>query len=76
MEARLQKLIGEVLDVPPAAIDGSAGPQRYAQWDSVAHIEILLSVEAEFGVRLGTGELETLLSAGAIEDWLRRKGAL
>lgn len=35
-------------------------------WDSVAHVELIIEIEAEFGIRLTTGETADLPDVGAL----------
>ena len=72
---RLRRIVAAVLDVPPEAINDTSGPADFAQWDSAAHIDIILSAEAEYGVSFSPEEMIEMLSIDAIEQALRRKGA-
>lgn len=76
MKTRLREIVADILDVSPVEIQESSSPREFAQWDSVAHIEIVLSVEAEYGVRFTPEEMLEVLSVAALEDVLRQKGAL
>jgi len=66
-------IVAEVLGVAPEALAPHSGPRDFPQWDSAAHIDIVLSLEAEFGIAFTPEEMVELLSVGAIEDALRRK---
>lgn len=35
-------------------------------WDSVAHVELIIAIEMEFGIRLTTGETSDLPNVGAL----------
>ncbi len=69
-------IVADVLGVSPESVGATSGPRDFAQWDSAAHIDIVLSIEAEYGVSFTPEEMVELLSVAAIEDALRRKGAL
>ena len=76
MKTRLREIVASILGVAPGEVQESSSPREFAQWDSVAHIEIVLSVEAEYGVRFTPEEMLEVLSVAALEDVLRQKGAL
>ena len=35
-------------------------------WDSLAHVQILVAIETEFGIRFRTGEIATIRSVGEL----------
>jgi len=76
MKTGLREIIADILGVSPGEIQESSSPREFAQWDSAAHIEIVLSVEAEYGVSFTPQEMLEVLSVKAFEDVLRQKGAL
>lgn len=76
MKASLREIVADILGVFPSEIQESSSPREFAQWDSAAHIEIVLSVEAEYGVSFTPEEMIEVLSVQALEDVLRQKGAL
>lgn len=76
MNAGLREIVANILGVAPGEIQASSSPRDFAQWDSAAHIEIVLSVEAEYAVTFTPEEMLEVLSVEALEDVLRKKGAL
>jgi acyl carrier protein len=72
---KLREIVASVLDVPADAIQESSSPRDFPQWDSAAHIDIVLSVEAEYGVSFSPEEMADSLSVGTLEGVLRKKGA-
>ena len=45
------------------------------EWDSLRHLELMLALEMEFGVRISTSAMLELLSLQAIEEYLQSVGA-
>jgi acyl carrier protein len=70
----LREMVANVLGVPPTEIHENSGPPTFPQWDSVAHINIILSVEAEYGVSFSPEEMVETLSVEDIAGILRKKG--
>lgn len=71
---RVREIVAGVLGVPPSEILTGSGPADFAQWDSAAHIDIMLSLEAAYGVSFTARELAETLSIAGMEDALRQKG--
>ena len=72
--SRLHEISADVLGVPAESIHQNSGPRDFAQWDSAAHIDIVLSIEGEYRVEFLPQEMVEVLSVAAIEECLRRKG--
>ena len=57
------------------AVDGSRisdddSPKSLPQWDSVKHLELLMAIEAEFGVQFSPDEMAQLNTIGLIRQRL------
>ncbi len=46
------------------------GPQTNPLWDSVAHLNLVLALEAEFDVAFSTAEIPQLTSVGKLRERL------
>lgn len=66
IDARLREVVASVLAVDAASVRDDDSPRTIAAWDSVAHIGLMLAVEAEFGVEFAPDEIATLASVGLI----------
>lgn len=74
MNDRLHKVVARVLDIPAENITDEDSPATVESWDSLAHINLVLSLEAEFDVSLPTDEAVEMLSVGSIRTILRERG--
>lgn len=45
------------------------------EWDSIMHINLVLSVEEYFGIRFGSAEVARLQSVGELHDLIVEKQA-
>ncbi len=70
IDPRLQKVIGNVFQVPSEEVTASAAAGSVANWTSLGHLELMLAVEAEFGIRIPADKMLELTSAEAIQTFL------
>lgn len=59
---RLCKVMAAVLKCSPDAITAEAQLHKFPRWDSLAHIQLVLAVEKEFGIRIRDAEMVRLIS--------------
>jgi len=74
MKERLVQLLADTLGLPVSAIPADASMEKIAQWDSVAHLNIVMTLEQEFHVQFSAGEFDALNSLPAIEQALAGRG--
>jgi len=74
VEKRIRQVVAEVFGVDPSSLHDESGPDTLATWDSASHINLILAVEAEFGVTLSPEEAMDMLSVGLIRTILSEKG--
>lgn len=68
---RLRTLLEAVLGPEAGALSEEAGPGSIATWDSVAHLSLILAIEAEFAVTFASAELQDLNTVGKLRARLR-----
>lgn len=74
MKTRLAQIFADTFGLPLEAIPPDASMENIAEWDSVAHINLVMSLEQEFGVRFSADEMIALNSLPAIEQALTAHG--
>jgi len=67
MEERLIAIIATVLRVPVSRLTLESGPDNLAEWDSLAQINVISEIEAEFGVSI---PIERVAEIRHIRDFL------
>ncbi len=61
---RLKKIIGQVVGNDQISLDSDTTADDVPGWDSFNHINIIMGVEMEFGIRFNAAELEGLKNVG------------
>lgn len=64
-EKQVKELISKVLDIELSEVVGELAVGDIPEWDSLAHMRIIASLESEFGVVL---DIEQTLEIEDVED--------
>lgn len=75
MRERIREAMATVFDRPLAEIPDDASAESLEDWDSLHHLELVLELELEFGVRVPAETVPELLSVEAIEETLHELAA-
>jgi acyl carrier protein len=70
VRTRLRHAVARVAELSPDAIADDARVGQLPDWDSLRQLELMLELEAEFGVHIPTEEMLELTSLPAIEAFL------
>ena len=70
MHEQLKNVFAELFDCAPEDIPDEADSSTLAGWDSLRHIELMLALESEFGVRIPTESMLELASLDSIAEYL------
>jgi acyl carrier protein len=70
---RIQTLLADVFKVPVQEVTPDLAMGDLPQWDSIGHMDIMLSLEQNFGVEITTEAIGELVSIPAIYTYLMDK---
>ncbi len=73
---QLVEMMRDYFDEPDLALDRDSTAREVAEWDSLAHVNIIAGVESTFGVRFAISEIESLKSVGDLVDLVVAKKGL
>lgn len=71
---RICTTIAGVLGVPPGSVSETSSQQTLDGWDSLAHIHLIMAIEAEFGVSFTPDQAIEMTSVAAIATALTACG--
>ncbi|HEY2895225.1 MAG TPA: acyl carrier protein [Pirellulales bacterium] len=74
VEHRTRQLVAEIFGLPIEAVTLSSSHETIEEWDSLNLLNILMSVEGEFGVSVSPEEAAEFVSVERILGVLRSKG--
>jgi len=75
VEDRIYRVVSDVMGVPVTEIVDESSPDTIEAWESLSHINLVLALEAEFGISLTPEDVLEMLSVGLIKTILKEKVA-
>jgi acyl carrier protein len=76
LDQKLKELLSVVLEIPIETIDDSTSSDNTERWDSMNHMNIILAVEEEFGVKFSDDEALDYISYSLLKQALDDSGTL
>ena len=74
-EDRLSQTVAEVLGVTPDLLSEESSPDTISSWDSLGHLNLVIALEEEFGIRLSADNVLAMRSVSSIRRILQQSGA-
>ena len=74
MDQKLTDLMSEVLQIPVSTITDDLSMKDLDVWDSLKHMEVIVSLEEKFDIQLTFDEIVTMQSVREIRRVLGEKG--
>jgi|TARA_B100001964_G_scaffold39670_1_gene43395 acyl carrier protein len=71
---RVYKIISQVFNVPIENINDETSSDDIETWDSLKHMNMVLSLEEEFNVQFGEEQVLEMLNVGLIIEILKEIG--
>lgn len=72
----LLRLIAAALKLPVGAIDPTTSMKTTEAWDSLAHMELVISLEEHYQIMLEADQIAQMTSVAAVVEQLRQRGLL
>lgn len=64
--SKMTAIVKDVLDLDDLTLTSETTASEVEDWDSIMHVEIIVAVEEEFGVKFTTMEIEKFNTVGDI----------
>ena len=74
--AEVQEVFRDVFDQAELTIDRSSNASTVEGWDSLAHINLVMSIEKKYKIKFALGELKKLENVGDLLDLIAKKRGL
>ncbi|MDD1708182.1 MAG: acyl carrier protein [Methanoregulaceae archaeon] len=74
MEDRINMVLKRVFDLTDAELARDLSRADIAKWDSLTHMDLVVSLEQEFGLNFTIDEIIALDGIGRVRSILKEKG--
>ena len=71
--SQLEPIFRDVLDNPGLRLARESNNSNVKGWDSLAHMNLILAIEQQFGISFTLRELEGLKNVGGMIDLMEQK---
>jgi acyl carrier protein len=72
----LHQLIANALRIPAASVNADTAMETTPAWDSLAHMDLIVTIEERYAIQLSPDDMVAMRSVGAISSLLQGKGVL
>ena len=69
---KLQKIFRQYFDDPELLLFETTSARDIEEWDSLAQVGLILSIEKEFNLRFSIEDIESLENIGGMEKLIQR----
>jgi acyl carrier protein len=73
MENRIKNILSIIFEIPKEDISNDSNPESIDKWDSLNHINMIVSIEKEFNIYFDDSEIEKLVSVDKIIEIVKLK---
>lgn len=70
---KLHDIFRDILEDDSLVLSAKTTARDIEGWDSINHIQLLVAIEKEFGVKFNTGEVAHLANVGEIVNLIEQK---
>ena len=71
MTDKLDQLIADTLKIAPEEVSDDLAYGSLPEWDSLAHVSLMLQLEAEYDIEIDEDTMVELTSIAAIRDYVQ-----
>jgi acyl carrier protein len=71
--ADVAEVIRDVVDLPGLTVNSQTTAESVEEWDSFNHINIVVAIEARFGIKFLAAEIEQLKNVGDLTALIEEK---
>ncbi len=71
----LRDIVADTLEISPEEVTPETSTQTAENWDSFRHLQLILSLEGEYGVQFDPQQVPELTTVAKLQQALEQKGA-
>jgi acyl carrier protein len=71
LETRVYRVISDLFNVPAESLTPASSAETIELWDSIGHLNLVLALEEEFGIRFSPDQADNMINVDSILHTLR-----
>lgn len=76
VDGAVENILSDILQIPASQVTENLTMKEVDAWDSLKHMELIVSLEQSFGIELSFDEIVAMQSVSEIKRVLKEKGAV
>lgn len=64
--SKIQELLAEIIDNEDLVLDETSSPASVEDWDSLAHFNLVMELQSEFGIKFAANQIQSWKNVGDI----------
>ena len=73
MRNEILEIISQVMNTPVELLNDETSPDTIENWDSLKHMNLILTLEEKFSVSFSDDEIVSMLNVGSIVETVSKK---
>ena len=73
MKSKIMTILAEVLEISPDRVNLNTEPNQLEEWDSLAHLKLIMKLEQELNISISMEEVSELTSIDKIYSIISKK---
>lgn len=57
VEETVKRIVSDLFEIPVGDLDDSTSPETVEKWDSLSHLNMVLALEEEYGIRIDDNDI-------------------
>jgi len=71
--SKIQEVLADIIDNEDLVLEESSSPATVEDWDSLAHFQMVMELQSEYGIKFGGAEIQAWTCVGDIIDSILSK---
>ena len=66
IRSKIQEVLADIIDNEDLVLEESSSPATVEDWDSLAHFQMVMELQSEYGIKFGGAEIQAWTCVGDI----------
>lgn len=71
--SKIQEVLADIIDNDELVLEETSSPSTVEDWDSLAHFQMVMELQSEYGIKFGGAEIQAWTCVGDIINSIMSK---